>query len=212
MSASRFRRPCRRRDFLWPQARAGVGDHAGAGAGVMLLDEPMPAWSRGHRPHRRTHQAGLGQPHGADGRAQSASRRPSLRHDHRADARPVLGGRLRDRVGKRGSQTSLSRVGMDEAGNAQLVVSGLQRGMANRISFTASISKCAPAKWSRCSAATRGQDDDAEIDHGHRRQAQGSAKFEGARRSASPPTRSPASRRHLSGRARHLPYLSVREN
>ena len=67
---------------------------------MMLLDEPMAGMApRGRRAHRRADQAGLGEPHHPDGRAQPLGRRLAVRPHHRAGPRPGAGrGRLRHGV------------------------------------------------------------------------------------------------------------------
>ena len=74
---------------LRPQARARDRDDAGARSRHAAARRADGGHGpRGHRPHQRADQDGLGRPHRADGRAQSQRGRRPLRHHHGAHARP----------------------------------------------------------------------------------------------------------------------------
>ena len=165
---------------------------------------------RGHRPHRRAHPPRVGEPDDPDGRAQSPGRRQPLAPHHRADARAGAG---RGRLSRRCRRTQ--RCGkpiwgrdMAEAAVAQAPAANgddrAQRqgpaGLVQRIAHPARRRSRRARGRGRHAARPqrRGQDDDAEGDHGHRRQADGLGRVrrQGAHRPADRPHR-PARRRVL---------------
>ena len=89
----------------------------------------------------------------------------------------------------------MTRARQCSSGGAPRSSSRRARGLVRRIPYPARRRFRRAGRRGRhpARAQRRGQDDDVEIDHGHRRQAQGLGALRGhARPSASPPTASPA--------------------